>query len=50
LPRTFETQEMELANLRGRVEMAPTLGRGLLEQGRAVCTLPDCAALVHLIS
>ncbi|HEX8327497.1 MAG TPA: hypothetical protein VF629_08145, partial [Hymenobacter sp.] len=41
LPRTFETQEMELANLRGRVEMAPTLGRGLLEQGRAVCTFDE---------
>jgi 5-methylcytosine-specific restriction enzyme subunit McrC len=41
LPRTFETQETELANLRGRVEMAPTLSRGLLEQGRAVCTFDE---------
>ncbi|GAB3575582.1 McrC family protein [Hymenobacter daeguensis] len=41
LPRTFATQEAELASLRGRVELAPTLGRGLLGQGRAVCTFDE---------
>lgn len=41
LPRTFETQEAELASLRGRVELAPTLGRGLLGQGRAFCTFDE---------
>ena len=41
LPRTFQTQEAELASLRGRVELAPTLGRGLLGQGRAVCTFDE---------
>ena len=41
LPRTFQAQEAELANLRGRVELAPSLGRGLLGQGRAVCTFDE---------
>ena len=41
LPRTFQTQEAELASLRGRIELAPTLGRGLLGQGRAVCTFDE---------
>ena len=41
LPRTFETQQAELTSLRGRVELAPTLGRGLLDQGRAVCTFDE---------
>ena len=36
LPRAFAGQQAELASLRGRIELAPTLGRGLLEQGRAV--------------
>ena len=41
LPRTFQGQEAELAGLRGRVELAPTLGRGLLGQGRAICTFDE---------
>lgn len=41
LLRTFQPQEAELASLRGRVELAPTLGRGLLGQGRAICTFDE---------
>lgn len=41
LPRTFELREAELTSLRGRVELAPTLGRGLLGQGRAICTFDE---------
>ena len=41
LPRTFQPQEAELASLRGRIELAPSLGRGLLGQGRAVCTFDE---------
>ena len=41
LPRTFERQEAELTSLRGRIELVPSLGRGLLGQGRAVCTFDE---------
>ena len=41
LPRSFTSQEAELISLRGRIELAPTLGRGLLERGRAVCTFDE---------
>ena len=41
LPRTFQAQEAELASLRGRIELAPSLGRGLLERGRAICTFDE---------
>lgn len=41
LPRTFEPQEAELASLRGRIELALTLGQGLLERGRAICTFDE---------
>ena len=41
LPRTFEAQEAELTSLRGRVELAPTLGRGLLARGRAICAFDE---------
>ena len=41
LPRGFQTQEAELRELRGRVELAPSLGRGLLPQGRVVCTYDE---------
>ncbi len=44
LPRAFTNQEAELTSLRGRVELAPTLGRGLLERGRAVCTFDELSA------
>ncbi|MDB5234063.1 MAG: hypothetical protein JWR44_1056 [Hymenobacter sp.] len=49
LPRTFETQEAELTSLRGRVQLAPTLGRGLLERGRALCEYEELspASPVH---
>ncbi len=41
LPRTFQTQEAELRELRGHVELAASLGRGLLPQGRAICTYDE---------
>lgn len=44
LPRTFAAQEAELASLRGRIELAPTLGRGLLAQGRAICTFDELSS------
>ena len=44
LPRTFQAQEEELTSLRGRVELAPSLGRGLLEQGRAICTFDELSS------
>ena len=53
LPRTFQTLEAELASLRGRVELAPSLGRGLLSQGRAVCTFDELSVdspLHHLLA
>lgn len=51
LPRTFATQQAELASLRGRIELAPTLGRGLLSQGRAICTFDELgtASQMHRI-
>ena len=44
LPRRFQPHEAELASLRGRIELAPSLGRGLLAQGRAVCTFDELSA------
>ena len=44
LPRTFAPQEAELTSLRGRIELAPSLGRGLLQRGRAVCTFDELGA------
>ncbi|MDQ2772929.1 MAG: hypothetical protein M3Y54_20790 [Bacteroidota bacterium] len=41
LPRRFQAHEAELTSLRGRIELAPSLGRGLLAQGRAVCTFDE---------
>jgi 5-methylcytosine-specific restriction enzyme subunit McrC len=41
LPLTFITNEQETNQLRGRIELGPTLGRGLLAQGRAVCTFDE---------
>ena len=41
LPRTFAPHEDELTYLRGRIALAPTLGRGLLAQGRAVCAFDE---------
>ena len=48
LPRGFQTQEAELRDLRGRIELAPSLGRGLLPQGRAVCTYDELSANLPL--
>ena len=57
LPRTFQAQEAELTSLRGRVELAASLGRGLLSQGRAVCTFDELGVdsplhrlLAHMLS
>jgi len=44
LPRAFAAQEAELTSLRGRVALAPTLGRGLLSRGRAVCEFEELGA------
>lgn len=48
LPRTFEPRQAELTSLRGRVELAPTLGRGLLGQGRAICTFDELSTASSL--
>ncbi|WP_210518244.1 5-methylcytosine restriction system specificity protein McrC [Hymenobacter terricola] len=44
LPRAFVSQEAELTSLRGRIELAPSLGRGLLERGRAICAFDELSA------
>jgi 5-methylcytosine-specific restriction enzyme subunit McrC len=41
LPRSFQTQEAELRELRGHIELSSSLSRGLLPQGRAVCTYDE---------
>jgi 5-methylcytosine-specific restriction enzyme subunit McrC len=48
LPQGFQTQEAELRELRGRVELAPSLGQGLLPQGRAVCTYDELSVNLPL--
>ena len=53
LPRTFTAHTAELAQLRGRVELAPTLGRGLLARGRAMCAFEELSAdspWLHLLA
>ena len=57
LPRTFQAQEAELVSLRGRIELAPSLGRGLLGRGRAICTFDELSVdsplhclLVHTLA
>ncbi|MBO3271153.1 5-methylcytosine restriction system specificity protein McrC [Hymenobacter defluvii] len=37
----YTEQEAELTELRGRVQLAPTLARDLLRRGRAVCTYDE---------
>ncbi len=37
LPLAYAENEYAMSELRGRVELTPTLARGLLPQGRAVC-------------
>ncbi|GAB3635346.1 hypothetical protein GCM10027422_09360 [Hymenobacter arcticus] len=44
LPLAFSSNEQEVSELRGRIELASTLGRGLLPQGRAVCTFDELSA------
>ena len=41
LPLAFASNQQEVSELRGRINLAPTLGRGLLPQGRAVCTFDE---------
>ncbi len=41
LPLAFSSNQQEISELRGRIDLAPTLGRGLLPQGRAVCTFDE---------
>jgi len=41
LPLAFASNTQETNQLRGRIELAPTLGRGLLPQGRAVCSFDE---------
>jgi 5-methylcytosine-specific restriction enzyme subunit McrC len=41
LPRTFVPQQDELTQLRGRVELTPSLSRGLLPRGSALCTFDE---------
>ena len=48
LPRTFIAQQAELTSLRGRIELAPSLGRGLLARGRAICTFDELSPAAPL--
>jgi 5-methylcytosine-specific restriction enzyme subunit McrC len=41
LPLSFNATEQEVSELRGRIELAPSLGRSLLPQGRAVCSFDE---------
>lgn len=44
LPLSYRTQEAELTSLRGRIELTPSLTRGLLPQGRAWCAFDELSA------
>lgn len=41
LPRGYAEREQELAELRGRVLLTPSIGRDLLRRGRAVCAYDE---------
>lgn len=41
LPLGYVAHEQETSELRGRVQLAPTIGRGLLPRGRAVCAFDE---------
>ena len=41
LPLSYQAQEAELTSLRGRIELTPSLTRGLLPQGRAWCAFDE---------
>ena len=47
-PVAFEAQEAELTELRGRVLLVPSLSRGLLPRGRAVCEFEELTAATPL--
>ncbi|MBJ6107829.1 hypothetical protein JAO73_02320 [Hymenobacter sp. BT523] len=49
IPPTFEAHHAELTSLRGRIELAPSLGRGLLARGRALCTFDELEASSPLL-
>ena len=50
LPIAYTEHTAELPELRGRVLLAPTLGRNLLQQGRAVCAFDELDANTPLAS
>lgn len=47
-PVAFVAEETELAELRGRVLLAPSLSRGLLPRGRAVCAFEELTTATPL--
>ena len=47
-PLAFVAEEAELTELRGRVLLASSLGRGLLARGRAVCVFEELTCLTPL--
>ncbi|GGG45102.1 5-methylcytosine restriction system specificity protein McrC [Hymenobacter glacieicola] len=52
LPVAYTERTEELAELRGRVQLAPTLSRNLLPRGRAICTVDELnqnTALARLV-
>jgi len=48
LPRAFVPHEETLTSLRGRVELAASLSRGLLPQGQAICAFDELSAELPL--
>ena len=48
LPRSFQTQEAELRELRGHIDLTTSLRRGLLPQGRALCTYDELSGNTSL--
>jgi 5-methylcytosine-specific restriction enzyme subunit McrC len=47
-PVSFQGQEAELTELRGRILLAPSLSRGLLPRGQAVCAFDELTAITPL--
>jgi len=48
LPRAFVEHEQVLTTLRGRVELAPSLGQGLLARGQAQCVFAELSPTTPL--
>ena len=48
LPVGFVAHQAEVSELRGRVELAASIGRALLPQGRAVCSFDELSANLPL--